>query len=109
MAQALTVTVGTTAPVTTAAVRSRAGSPLAAIPLAGLLGWLLLRKRRRLAMLAVLLAFGIMPWIGCGSGGTKTSPPPTTTPGTPAGTYTATVTATSGSLTHSTALQVVVQ
>jgi hypothetical protein len=50
-------------------------------------------------MIAVLL-FGMT---ACGGGGSSSS---TTTPGTPAGTYTATITAKSGSLSHNTALTV---
>ena len=111
-AQTVTVTVGTTAPVTTTSMRgvSHGGLPLASIPVAGLLGWLLTRKRRRIAMRAALLVMAALtPWAGCGSGGSSTPPITKTTPGTPAGTYTATVTATSGSLSHTTALQVIVQ
>lgn len=108
-AQTATLTVGTTAPVTSSARQaiSHGGFPLASIPAVGLLGWLLLRKRKRLPMLVVLLIAATFT-IGCSGGGSST-PPPTTTPGTPAGTYTATVSATSGTLTHTTTLQVVVQ
>jgi uncharacterized membrane protein len=41
--------------------------------------------------------------LGCGGSSSHT------TPGTPSGTYTATITATSGSLNHNTTLTVVVQ
>jgi hypothetical protein len=70
---------------------------------AGLLGML---NRRRLPVLAapiVVLVFASL--IGCGGGSSMSH----TTPGTPAGTYTATVTATSGSLNHNMTLTVVVQ
>ena len=58
-------------------------------------------KRRRWRMAfglacVVMMAAGI---IACGGGGSS-SPPPTTDPGTPVGTYTVTVTATSGGLSH---------
>jgi len=50
-----------------------------------------------------LIAVEFLGMAGCGGGGSSS------TPGTPAGTYTATVTATSGNLNHRTALTVVVQ
>ncbi|MHB8652702.1 MAG: Ig-like domain repeat protein [Terriglobia bacterium] len=52
----------------------------------------------------VILAAGI---IACG-GGSSSSPPPTTDPGTPVGTYIVTVTATSGSLSHTSNVSVTV-
>jgi hypothetical protein len=70
---------------------------------AGLLG---LGNRRRLPVLATpIIILACASWIGCGGGGSSSH----TTPGTPAGTYTATVTATSGSLNHNMTLTVVVQ
>jgi hypothetical protein len=105
------LTVGTTAPTTTSAVQpaSHGGLFPASMPLLGLLGLLFLRKRQRLSILVVLLiAATFAPWIGCGGGKGKGSPSQTT-PDTPAQTYTATVTAISGNLTHTTTLQVVVQ
>jgi len=109
-AQTVTVTVATTAPVTTGTL-SPVGFPPAAIPLAWTAlavgaGWLFLRNRKRLPGLAaplVVLAFA--SWAGCGGGASSSH----TTPGTPAGTYTATITATSGSMSHSMPLTVVVQ
>jgi hypothetical protein len=58
--------------------------------------------------LAGLLLFLMLQTIGCG-GGSYTSPPPPPPPaGTPAGTYPVTVSATSGTLNHTTTLTVVV-
>jgi hypothetical protein len=109
--QSFTLTVGTTAPVTTAMVPQPGflppPGPLTCIFI--LLGTILLGVRRRKLMPAVAasaLAFVLMFGVSCGG---NNSSPPHTTPGTPAGTYTATVTATSGSLSHNAALQVVVQ
>jgi hypothetical protein len=62
------------------------------------------RRIRILGIPVIAVAFLAMP--GCGGGGSSSS---TTTPGTPAGTYTAMVTAKSGSLSHNTALTVIVQ
>jgi hypothetical protein len=56
-------------------------------------------------LLATLFA-GVLFQVACG-GGTKATP--TVNPGTPAGTYTVTVTGTSGSASHGTTVALVVQ
>jgi hypothetical protein len=69
------------------------------------LPWIL--NRRRLPVLATPIAIlTLVSFVGCGSGSSSSSH---TTPGTPAGTYTATVSASSGNLIHNTSLTVVVQ
>ncbi len=70
----------------------------------GLLFSVYRRRMPALAIPMVAVAFLAMP--GCGGGGGSSA---SQTPGTPAGTYTATVTAKSGSLSHNTALTVIVQ
>ncbi len=108
-AQTVTVTVKTTAPVTTA---RQADFPMGAVPLAftAMLlgaGGLLPRKRRWLLVaLSAMVVFGTA--VGCG-GGQGSSTSPTTTPGTPAGSYTGTITAGSGNLTHAMTVTIIVQ
>jgi hypothetical protein len=69
--------------------------------------------RLRFARMALSVCLVLMPIAaatligGCGGGSSSTTPPPTT--GTPAGTSTITVTATSGSQTATTKLTLVVQ
>lgn len=75
----------------------------------GMGGMMMLNRRRRTfavrACAAPILILALGALMSCGGNSTST----TTTHGTPPGTYTATVTATSGSLNHNTALQVIVQ
>jgi uncharacterized protein YceK len=70
--------------------------------------------RLRVARVALSACLVLMPIMaatllgGCGGGGSSTPPPPPVT-GTPAGTYTITVNATSGSTTAKTQLTLIVQ
>jgi hypothetical protein len=109
--QSVTVTVATTASSAASSFgfgNDRTPTTLMWALLIGSTGaFLLTIRRRRLALIALmLLASG---WsIGCG-GSSHTSTGGSSTPGTPAGTYTAAVTATSGSISHTTPLTVIVQ
>jgi hypothetical protein len=99
-----TITITTTAPHTTMLEHDRhyylailgGGLPLAGIFL------LATPRRRRWSMLpglTVVVAL-LLTLPACGGGGGSSTPPPTQDPGTPAGTYTVTVTATGGSLSQ---------
>lgn len=63
-------------------------------------------RKRKLVLGPPTIALALMFSMGCAGSGSPSSP---TSPGTPAGTYTVTVTATSGGTSHNLALQVVVQ
>jgi hypothetical protein len=69
------------------------------------------RKRRCGAIVVATVAGALLlTAVGCGgSGGGSSSPPSQTDPGTPAGSYTITVTATSGSTTHTSSFLLLVQ
>ncbi|MGB8583900.1 MAG: hypothetical protein WCD47_24010 [Candidatus Sulfotelmatobacter sp.] len=74
----------------------------------GALGLLFVGKRRRVLYLPLMVLVLLMP--GCGGGNSSsTTPPSTASKGTPTGTYTASITATSGSLSHQVSLTVIVQ
>ena len=86
----------------------------ATLLIAMLLMWRFTRRHRaRLALsfpIAGVLLFLLMQSAGCGGGGGTTIPPPPPPPsGTPANTYTVTVTGTSGALTRTTTLTLIVQ
>jgi hypothetical protein len=105
------VKVGTTAPSATGML-SPIGLPpgswtlLCTMMLVGF-SWLALQSRKRApVLLAPVLMLGTLSWVACGGSNSSSSH---NTRGTPAGTYTANLTATSGSLTHTTALKVTVQ
>jgi hypothetical protein len=104
----VTATITTAAPTTSQTRPPLGGAPVAwtAILLGALLPW---KRKRPLLMAIAVIAFAGVSVTGCGGGGSSSSSHPTTTPGTLAGTYTATVTAVSGSLNHNTTVTVVVQ
>lgn len=130
------VTDGTTITITTTAAGAVAwrqpaadppGPPPFHLPAARLATMLLLlcaivvlltrKPRRRFAIpLALLILMAGVAPVGCGGGGnsgnsgtTPSSPSSPQTGGTPAGTYTVTVTGTAGSTTHSNSLTLIVQ
>jgi hypothetical protein len=78
------------------------------VAFAGVFMFGLVRRRRRIwgVILALLMMVAVIGGVGCGGGSTSTSA--VHTPGTTAGTYTATVTGTSGAITSSTQITVVV-
>lgn len=109
-AASTTLTIGTTAR-TVASVQPLGGATLAALTGMGFLGIVLLgapsRRRRNLrwaglAIMAIIIVIGLA---SCGGG----SKPPPTFNGTPAGSYPVTVSATSGTTTHTSTITLVVQ
>ncbi|MFZ0416959.1 MAG: hypothetical protein WAM04_02560 [Candidatus Sulfotelmatobacter sp.] len=110
-ATSVMVTVGTTAS------GSVAGWPSPKFPTdTRLIGWtlalgfstlLFVSKRSRPAVPAAIIVLAFLTMAACG--GSSSTPPGSGSKGTPAGTYTATVTATSGSLSHQVPLTVIVQ
>jgi hypothetical protein len=110
MATPVMVTVATTAPATAGTMSSAnfpPGARLVTWTLALFASYLLFigKPRRRPVLSSSIIVLAFIAVAGCGSGGSSSH----STPGTPVGTYTATVKATSGSLSHSTILKVVVQ
>lgn len=107
-AQGRTLDITTTARVTTPASLFRSGPVYAFwLPISGLAlvgGGISRRRRRLLVMVVAAILGGITLQAGCSSSSSTS-----TTTGTPAGTYTVTVNATSGTATRSTAVTLVVQ
>ena len=106
----VTVTVATTA------AASVVGSVLHFSPSITIFAWALFlgasgllvsgpRRRVRLSAATMVLAF--LGMVGCG--GSSSTPPSNGSKGTPAGTYTTTINATSGSISHQVTLTVIVQ
>ena len=108
--QSVTVTVATTGQAMTGTISLLNAPPSAMVAMAGLLfmGWgLCWRKRRLVGLASPLMALVLASSLSCGGSGN----PPSIhiSHGTPSGTYTATVTATSGGVSHTVPLKVIVQ
>jgi len=106
-----------TVTVTTTASGTASGGPAILPPWIGLMAWtlalgvsglLFVGKRQRPGLAASMIVLGFIAMAGCGGSSSSSLPPPAAK-GTPAGTYTATLTATSGSLSQQAALTVIVQ
>jgi hypothetical protein len=102
-----TLTIGTTAR-SVASARPFSGNTLAAVLSFGLIGIVFLSRSRRKRGVWVLLGAMLtaLAIVSCGGGG---PPPPPPVTGTPAGTFSVTVTATSGATIHSSTITLTVQ
>lgn len=112
-AASVTVTVNTTAS-TAAGLIGQASylPPISIISMFWLLGSILLlaaKRVRRPIVVAPLLALVLISLTGCGGNSSSSNVGTSGSPGTPANTYTVTVSATSGSITSQTNLTLVVQ
>jgi hypothetical protein len=104
------LTVTTTAPSVALRLFNRPGwfMPSTGALFASILLLLILGKRRRAKLAFGLLLFALLAaaFVACGGGSSSSAP---SSPGTPTGNYTATVTGTSGTLSHSLNVPVTVQ
>lgn len=108
------ITVTTTAPHTTQNMTDRpyyfAGWMMGSSLALGGVFVLGFKKPRQLAALFMLIVLALLVVVpACGGGGSKPPPPPVQDPGTPAGTYNVTVTATSGSVSSITGFTLFLQ
>ena len=107
-----TLTVNTTGSSAALAPKERQllGERIGGIALGCLLVFMVPRRRMWTALGLVVLIAGVAGITGCGGGGRTTSTTTTSgSTGTPAGGYTVTVTAASGSISATTEIQVTVQ
>jgi len=104
----------TTTARTSAALRLPGLAPLAGLWAFAMLGMVVLpgmrasgrSMRRYLCLVPLMLVLFLS---SCGGGGSSSTPPPVNSNGTPAGTYTLNVKATSGTSTQTTSLTLIVQ
>lgn len=111
-----TIYVTTTAPTTTTLNSTQHGRYYAVLLAAGLplmgIFFVAAPRRRRPGIACALMVFAllvVMPACGGGGGGSSSTPPPKQDPGTPAGTYTVTVTGTAGTMAQSAQFTLVVK
>ena len=104
---------GTTAPTTMGSL-AHPGLPPGAMPFSWAVIWLAAAMlygvgRQRRAVAPAVMVFALLAFVGCGGGSSSSSSSSSQMiPGTPAGTYTITVTAKSGNLQHSTTVTLIV-
>ena len=99
--QTASLMIATTAP-SVSSVRRESGKYLAlwiGLPF-GVMGMLVVRRRKTLGMVALLMLLGLGACGGGGGGSGGGSTPPVTNPGTPSGTYNIVVTGTAGTTVH---------
>ncbi len=115
--EAVTLTIGTTGPHSVAALKLASNDKryswwalALGITFVGIFSLGVPMKKRRGSMLSLVLFGMVAIGLGCGGGSNSSSgSTPQTDPGTPAGTYPITITATSGSITHTAKFTLIVQ
>jgi hypothetical protein len=104
-----TLTINTTAPKTGSLMHpfgwTSGGLLFAGVLLLGTPG----RKRRASSLLTIFALAGVLALVGCGGGSSSGGGGGGNTPGTPVGTYSVTVSATAGSVTHTSGFTLTVQ
>lgn len=102
----VSVSIATTAPTSAHMASQHSGLYALLLPFAALM---CVGARRRTKALAICITLTLLVACGGGSSSTNPTPPPVPKPGTPAGTYTLTVIAGSGTLQHQTTLSLIIQ